>query len=282
MQRHPARLLGDGRGARLGDRVALGRRPGRRSRRGRRPTSASATEFTQKAYGNIFLLVVGGGDRRLPVRAAAADGRPSATGPSGPPPRPRSGSGWLGWCTTACCRCWRWCSVGLRSSAPTAPSWAGWPASRRRGCVRWCSRTPASRCARRRPGPRAAAGGAADRPGARRHAGYAGDRGRGDARSEVVAAVEACLSNVRHHVGRDAEAWVLLEDLGDRWVVSVRDDGPGHRGGSAGGVGRRGSARGAAVDRRPDAATSAAPPTSLRARPGHRVGAGVPRHGGAG
>lgn len=45
--------------------------------------------------------------------------------------------------------------------------------------------------------------------------------------SEVVAAVESCLSNVRHHVGRDAEAWVLLEELGDRWVVSVRDDGPG-------------------------------------------------------
>jgi signal transduction histidine kinase len=45
--------------------------------------------------------------------------------------------------------------------------------------------------------------------------------------SEVVAAVESCLSNVRHHVGREAHAWVLLEDLGDRWVVSVRDDGPG-------------------------------------------------------
>jgi signal transduction histidine kinase len=45
--------------------------------------------------------------------------------------------------------------------------------------------------------------------------------------SEVVAAVESCLSNVRHHVGRDAEAWVLLEELEDRWVVSVRDDGPG-------------------------------------------------------
>jgi signal transduction histidine kinase len=45
--------------------------------------------------------------------------------------------------------------------------------------------------------------------------------------SEVVAAVESCLSNVRHHVGRDAEAWVLLEELDDRWVVSVRDDGPG-------------------------------------------------------
>lgn len=44
---------------------------------------------------------------------------------------------------------------------------------------------------------------------------------------EVVAAVEAALSNVRHHVGRDAPAWVLLEDLGDRVVVSVRDNGPG-------------------------------------------------------
>jgi signal transduction histidine kinase len=45
--------------------------------------------------------------------------------------------------------------------------------------------------------------------------------------SELLSAVEACLSNVRHHVGRDADAWVLLEELPDRWVVSVRDDGPG-------------------------------------------------------
>jgi signal transduction histidine kinase len=45
--------------------------------------------------------------------------------------------------------------------------------------------------------------------------------------SEVTAAVESCLSNVRHHVGPEAEAWVLLEELDDRWVVSVRDDGPG-------------------------------------------------------
>ncbi len=44
---------------------------------------------------------------------------------------------------------------------------------------------------------------------------------------EVVSAVESCLSNVRHHVGRDAEAWVLVETLEDRWIVSVRDDGPG-------------------------------------------------------
>ena len=44
---------------------------------------------------------------------------------------------------------------------------------------------------------------------------------------EVMAAVESCLSNVRHHVGREAEAWVLLEEVDDGWVVSVRDDGPG-------------------------------------------------------
>jgi signal transduction histidine kinase len=44
---------------------------------------------------------------------------------------------------------------------------------------------------------------------------------------ELLDAVDACLSNVRHHVGRDAPAWVLLEDLGDRLVVSVRDEGPG-------------------------------------------------------
>lgn len=45
--------------------------------------------------------------------------------------------------------------------------------------------------------------------------------------AELVAAVESALSNVRHHVGQDADAWVLLEELSDRWLVSVRDDGPG-------------------------------------------------------
>ncbi len=48
-----------------------------------------------------------------------------------------------------------------------------------------------------------------------------------EAASEVLSAVESCLSNVRHHVGRDADAWLLLEDLDDRWLVSVRDAGPG-------------------------------------------------------
>ena len=45
--------------------------------------------------------------------------------------------------------------------------------------------------------------------------------------TEVAHVVAACLSNVRHHVGRDAPAWVLLEDRGSSLVVSVRDEGPG-------------------------------------------------------
>lgn len=44
---------------------------------------------------------------------------------------------------------------------------------------------------------------------------------------ELVAAAAACLDNVAVHVGEFAHAWVLLEDLGDRVVVSVRDEGPG-------------------------------------------------------
>ncbi len=44
---------------------------------------------------------------------------------------------------------------------------------------------------------------------------------------EVVAATRACLDNVRRHVGEDAPAWVLLQDLPDRVEVSVRDEGPG-------------------------------------------------------
>ena len=44
---------------------------------------------------------------------------------------------------------------------------------------------------------------------------------------ELVAVVRACLDNVDRHVGEGAPAWVLVEDLGDRVEVSVRDDGPG-------------------------------------------------------
>jgi signal transduction histidine kinase len=44
---------------------------------------------------------------------------------------------------------------------------------------------------------------------------------------ELVAVVRACLDNVARHVGAEAPAWVLLERLGDRVVLSVRDEGPG-------------------------------------------------------
>ncbi|GAA3812860.1 MacS family sensor histidine kinase [Nocardioides panacisoli] len=45
--------------------------------------------------------------------------------------------------------------------------------------------------------------------------------------SELVAVVGACLDNVTRHVGEGAAAWVLLDDLGDRVELSVRDEGPG-------------------------------------------------------
>jgi signal transduction histidine kinase len=45
--------------------------------------------------------------------------------------------------------------------------------------------------------------------------------------AELVAVVGACLDNVTRHVGADAPAWVLLEDLGDRVAISVRDEGDG-------------------------------------------------------
>jgi signal transduction histidine kinase len=44
---------------------------------------------------------------------------------------------------------------------------------------------------------------------------------------ELVAVVAAALANVALHVGRDAPAWVLLEDVGGDVEISVRDEGPG-------------------------------------------------------
>jgi signal transduction histidine kinase len=44
---------------------------------------------------------------------------------------------------------------------------------------------------------------------------------------EVTSVVRACLDNVARHVGDDAPAWVLVEDLGESVVVTVRDEGPG-------------------------------------------------------
>ncbi|MDO3398481.1 DUF5931 domain-containing protein [Mycolicibacterium neoaurum] len=45
--------------------------------------------------------------------------------------------------------------------------------------------------------------------------------------AEVDAAVVNALTNVERHAGPQARAFMLLEDLGDEVVVSIRDDGPG-------------------------------------------------------
>jgi signal transduction histidine kinase len=45
--------------------------------------------------------------------------------------------------------------------------------------------------------------------------------------AEVDAAVRNALDNVAAHAGPDAHAYILLEDLDETVVVSVRDDGPG-------------------------------------------------------
>nr|WP_221246965.1 DUF5931 domain-containing protein [Gordonia humi] len=44
---------------------------------------------------------------------------------------------------------------------------------------------------------------------------------------ELLAAVDNVLDNVAHHAGPGAQAFILLEDLGDEVIVSVRDDGVG-------------------------------------------------------
>jgi signal transduction histidine kinase len=44
---------------------------------------------------------------------------------------------------------------------------------------------------------------------------------------EMTSVVRACLDNVAQHVGPQAAAWVLVEEVGGQVVVSVRDDGPG-------------------------------------------------------
>ncbi|MBA3907690.1 MAG: histidine kinase [Pseudonocardiales bacterium] len=44
---------------------------------------------------------------------------------------------------------------------------------------------------------------------------------------ELVAVVKAALANVEVHVGADARAWVLVEDVDPTIEISVRDEGPG-------------------------------------------------------
>jgi signal transduction histidine kinase len=45
--------------------------------------------------------------------------------------------------------------------------------------------------------------------------------------AELAAAVKEALSNVSKHAGPEARSWVVVEDLGEEVVLSVRDDGVG-------------------------------------------------------
>ena len=45
--------------------------------------------------------------------------------------------------------------------------------------------------------------------------------------SELSGVAREALANVDKHAGEQAKAWILLEDLGEQIVLSVRDDGPG-------------------------------------------------------
>jgi signal transduction histidine kinase len=47
------------------------------------------------------------------------------------------------------------------------------------------------------------------------------------AATELAAAAQAALDNVRRHAGEAARAWVLVDDQGDVVSVTIRDDGPG-------------------------------------------------------
>ena len=49
----------------------------------------------------------------------------------------------------------------------------------------------------------------------------------GEAAAELSNLVREALANVERHAGPDARAWVLLEDLGQEVVLSIRDDGVG-------------------------------------------------------
>jgi signal transduction histidine kinase len=44
---------------------------------------------------------------------------------------------------------------------------------------------------------------------------------------ELVAVTREALANTSRHAGPQAKAWILLEDLGEEVVLTIRDDGPG-------------------------------------------------------
>ena len=195
-------------------------------------TSHPARSVTQGNYGNVFLLLIGGADRRLHVRVAAADGggagrgaeRAAAARRAGPagPGRARRRAAGAGAGAAPGCRARR---EGVRRAraaggrAGARAALADPPAGRRR---------PTS--LRRRGRPRGRCSTASERPAA-------GDRG--DARRTGAGARRAAEELVGRRRGlpgqrarptsaASAPAWVLLRGVArTQVVVSVRDDGPG-------------------------------------------------------
>jgi signal transduction histidine kinase len=45
--------------------------------------------------------------------------------------------------------------------------------------------------------------------------------------AELVALAREALANTARHGGPEATSWILVEDLGDEVVLTIRDDGPG-------------------------------------------------------
>ena len=91
--------------------------------------------------------------------------------------------------------------------------------------------------------------------------------------TELDAAVANALDNVVAHAGPDAHAFVLLEDLGDSVVVSIRDDGVGHPGGTARSGRRRGARRRRQIDCGTDELVGRQRPAEHRTRYGNGMGA---------
>jgi signal transduction histidine kinase len=71
---------------------------------------------------------------------------------------------------------------------------------------------------------------------------------------ELVAVTQEALANTARHGGPETKSWVLVEDLGEEVVLTVRDDGPGVDSGQlvgaqrAGRMGVSGSIRGRVAD----------------------------------
>ena len=152
-ERDPARLLGDGRRARVGDRVALGGRPrGRRGgldRRHQHPRRTSPRRSTATSSCSSSAARSSASSPGCCSRWPA-----SATGPSAPPPPRPSASGWPAWCTTACCRCSRWCSGAAPELGPDGRELgrlAGEQEVRLRGLVQQDSRDLVAPLGRPRP-----------------------------------------------------------------------------------------------------------------------------------